>query len=169
VHSIMVVKEKKMAEKFLFKGIFNYYGETNTLYTHAQSRAQAFNFFCRQLSEKYEHSYMAIYSYFAKTDRYKIIEEGEKKMKVEIKLDQFVDEIKPLIEKEIAVAIDRLAAKRITGVGAPRGGEKWSKEEDASLRTDFCEFISNRAFLTGRSFASITARVKKIFDDGILY
>lgn len=158
-----------MAEKFLFKGIFNYYGETNTLYTHAQSRAQAFNFFCRQLSEKYEHSYMVIYGYFINTDRYEIIEEEEKKMKVEIKLDQLVDEIKPLIEKEVAAAIDRLAAKRITGVGAPRGGEKWSKEEDASLRTDFCEFIANRAFLTGRSFASISARVKKIFDDGILY
>lgn len=48
----------------LFKGVFNYQGESHTLYTHASTREVAFINFVHQLVKKLFYSYQYLYMYF---------------------------------------------------------------------------------------------------------
>lgn len=69
-----------MAEALpLFSGTFNWYGELHNMYCRAESREQAFRFFCKRLSDKLGYKTSnTVRHYFYDTDKYMIREEKKK-------------------------------------------------------------------------------------------
>jgi len=55
--------------KQLYKGTFNWYGETLVLYTHAHSIDQALMNFCRKMTKTLGYSRYYIYNYFMQVSR----------------------------------------------------------------------------------------------------
>lgn len=149
--------------KPLYKGVFNWYGETCTLYAHAHSEKQAFYLFCRSLAQKYNTSSYACGYYFAGTNRYTITEE-EKPMEIKIDIE---NQIKPLMKKMIADGINDYMDTHVYSSKAPRQGERWTEEDDKSLQDSLSDFLSRYAAYKGRSYGSICARVRRYFDDNM--
>lgn len=58
--------------KELYKGTFNWYGETKVLYRYARSEKQAYQLFLVELSTLYDKSLTCVYMYFSHTDKYSI-------------------------------------------------------------------------------------------------
>lgn len=67
--------------KDLYKGIFNWYGQTITLYRHAKSESMAKMYFSFKIAELANTSWHRVYSYFFtdKKDNYTITNEGTTK------------------------------------------------------------------------------------------
>lgn len=62
-------------ENKLYKGTFNWHGESFTLYTQSPSEEQAFRFLCKKISEKLGHATSnTVRHYFYDTDKYEIKE-----------------------------------------------------------------------------------------------
>lgn len=56
-----------------YRGVFNWYGESHTLWTHSTSEAGARTNLFRQLAKKVEYSFAFVSSYFtADTGSYKV-------------------------------------------------------------------------------------------------
>lgn len=48
----------------LFKGSFNYYGETTNLWTHAHTEEQAFTYFIKKLAFQVDRTRISVSNYF---------------------------------------------------------------------------------------------------------
>ena len=61
--------------KTLYKGLFNWKGESNTLYKYAISETVVFSLFIQSLSKQYRINRSTVRMYFQDTDKYKIRKE----------------------------------------------------------------------------------------------
>ena len=61
--------------KALYKGLFNWKGESNTLYKYAINETVAFSLFIQALSKQYRINRSTVRMYFQNTDKYKIRKE----------------------------------------------------------------------------------------------
>jgi hypothetical protein len=66
-----------MTNKILYKGTFNWHGETFVFFRYAHSEAQAYKLFLIELSNKLRRTYSSIDRHFYGTDHYKIVEEKQ--------------------------------------------------------------------------------------------
>ena len=61
--------------KTLYKGLFNWKGESNTLYKYAINETVVFSLFIQALSKQYRINRSTVRMYFQDTDKYKIRKE----------------------------------------------------------------------------------------------
>ena len=74
-------RRMEMEEKILFEGIFNWYGETFTLYTHAKNENEAKENFMRRLAKKLNRGVSTIKIHFnGENDNYFISKKEKKKI-----------------------------------------------------------------------------------------
>lgn len=72
--------------KALYKGLFNWKGETNTLYRYGTTELNVFHLFINKLASKYQLNKSYIRNYFIGTDKYKITLKKEVKMHSNLRL-----------------------------------------------------------------------------------
>ena len=63
----------------LFKGAFNYYGETMNLWTHAHSEEQAFTYFIKKLAFQLDRTRFSVSNYFLSGKDNYLIEQTKEK------------------------------------------------------------------------------------------
>ena len=67
-----------MSRKLLYKGTFNFEGETHILYCRANNENHAFSTLCVQLARKMNRSSWSIRQYFWQTNKYYVCQETSK-------------------------------------------------------------------------------------------
>jgi hypothetical protein len=62
----------------LYKGSFNYFGETTELWTHAHSREQALTYFIKKIAFQLDRTRLSVYNYFHSGKDNYLIEQRER-------------------------------------------------------------------------------------------
>ena len=69
----------KAGQMKLYKGSFNYYGETINLWTHAHSKEQAFTYFIKELAFQLDRTRISVSNYFLSGKDNYLIEEKKRR------------------------------------------------------------------------------------------